>query len=99
MSRQRVAGRDQKLHGKMCGKYLVFIFLFYTFLFGEQITTAVPFWKYADENTMHGRYRALHAAIAKYKEEVAEVPPISYIDKILNLISELFTKYGMSKNK
>lgn len=33
----------------MCGKYLVFIFLFYTFLFGEQITTAVPFWKYADE--------------------------------------------------
>ena len=33
----------------MCGKYLIFIFLFYTFLFGEQITTAVPFWKYADE--------------------------------------------------
>lgn len=57
------------------------------------------FWKYADENTMHGRYRALHAAIAKYKKEVAEVPPISYIAKILNLISELFTKYGMSKNK
>ncbi len=49
MSRQRVAGGDQKLHGKMCGKYLVFIFLFYTFLFGDQITTAVPFWKYADE--------------------------------------------------
>ena len=56
------------------------------------------FWKYADENTMHGRNRALHAAIAKYKEEVAEVPPISYIAKILNLISELFKKYGMSKN-
>ena len=44
------------------------------------------FWKYADENTMHGRCRALHAAIADYKEELFKSPPLSFIFKFLKKI-------------
>ena len=40
---------DKDMQCKVSGKYLFFIFLFYTFLFGEQIMTAVPLWCYCDE--------------------------------------------------
>lgn len=52
------------------------------------------FWKYADENTMTGRFRTLFAAIDEYKEEISKTPPFSWLINLNNNFLSYAKKIG-----